>query len=149
MLQKQLQISCKNSGTAARVSTIGNYFPHFASRGRNQEVVRQQEAAGAGQRHGVPSWGFFPEFWDRQSEPRALVHFQEQIVIVLLWKVVAQDARCPWASRLFFSPHFLHRKEVKVFLKGGYLWGNLSGALPCPRLLPSITQTAGLGTQEK
>lgn len=65
-------------------------------------MVRQQEAAGAGQRHGVPSWGFFPEFWDRQSEPRALVHFQEQIVIVLLWKVVAKMHDAPGPQGFFF-----------------------------------------------
>lgn len=37
-------------------------------------------------------WGLFPVFWNRQSEPQGLVHFQNQTVLVLLCKAVVQDA---------------------------------------------------------
>lgn len=115
----------------------------------NQELMRQQEV-GVGQRHWVPSWvpcvtppsqscGVFSQSFGIN---RVNHGHQDQIVIVLLCKVVVQDARCPWASRLFFPPHFIqHREEVKVFLKGGCLWGNLSRALPCPLLLQHHTNS--------
>lgn len=72
---------------------------------RAEGEPRAGGAAGVGQRHGVPSWvpclcdtdstllwGLFPVFWNRQSEPRSLVHFQDQTVLVLLCKAVVQDA---------------------------------------------------------